>query len=53
MLETGRDLAPSLVPELTPGEQVACHGHTLHHMLFLSAERWVSICRICVRGSFN
>jgi len=46
MLEKGRDLASSLVPELTPDEQVACDGHTLHHMLLLSAEHCISICSL-------
>lgn len=46
-------LAFSLVPELTSGEQVACDGHTLHHMLFCSAEHCIIICGLCIHRFFN
>lgn len=53
LLEKGRDLASSLVPELTPGKQVASDGHTLHHMVFLSAEHCVSISSLYIHSAFN
>lgn len=46
-------MASSLVAELTPGKQVAGDGHTLHHMVFLSAEHCNSISRLYIHSAFN